>query len=114
MKVESKEINGVKIVRMVGQVQVRISTQNDFKDIMDELIQENVGRTVIINMDGIVYMNSTGLGIIIDTYKRIKENNGRLILCNLLPDILNLFEITRLNKFIEIYETESIALSKIS
>lgn len=111
MKVESKEINGIKIIRMVGQV--RISTQNDFKDILDDLIKERKGRTAIINMDGVIYMNSTGLGIVIDTYKRFKENNGRLILCNLLPEILNLFEITRLNKFIEIYNSESEALNSI-
>jgi len=112
MKVEMKELNGVKIIRMVGQV--RISTQNDFKDILDELVEECEGRAVIINMDGIVYMNSTGLGIIIDTYKKFKELKGRLILCNLLPDIMNLFEVTRLNRFIEIYGSESEAFTKLT
>lgn len=112
MKVETKELNGIKVLRLVGQV--RISTQNDFKDILDELVKESKGQTVIINMDGIVYMNSTGLGIIIDTYKKFKESKGRLVLCNLLPDIMNLFEVTRLNRFIEIYGSESEAMSKIA
>ncbi|MCX7842736.1 MAG: STAS domain-containing protein [Clostridia bacterium] len=112
MKAEVKEINGVKIVRMVGQV--RISTQNDFKDALDEIVKDSQGRPVVLNMDGIAYMNSTGLGIIIDTYKKIKDSNGRLILCNLLPDIMNLFEVTRLNRFIEICATESEAISKAS
>ncbi|MCX7709770.1 MAG: STAS domain-containing protein [Clostridia bacterium] len=112
MKVETKELNGIKVLRLVGQV--RISTQNDFKDILDDLVRDSKGQTVIINMDGIIYMNSTGLGIIIDTYKKFKEANGRLVLCNLLPDIMNLFEVTRLNRFIEIYSNESEALNKIS
>lgn len=112
MKVEAKELNGVKIIKLVGQV--RISTQNEFKDILDELVIQSKGQTVIINMDGVVYMNSTGLGIIIDTYKKFKEGKGRLVLCNLLPDIMNLFEVTRLNRFIEIYDNESEALKKIS
>lgn len=112
MKVETKELNGIKVLRLVGQV--RISTQNDFKDILDNLVKESGRQTVIINMDGIIYMNSTGLGIIIDTYKKFKESNGRLVLCNLLPDIMNLFEVTRLNRFIEIYSGESEAMSKIS
>jgi anti-anti-sigma factor len=112
MKVECKELNGIKIVRLTGQV--RISTQNEFKDILDNLVSESEGKSVIINMDGIVYMNSIGLGLIIDTYKKFKEMKGRFVLCNLLPDISNLFEVTKLNRFIEIYKNENEAMVKVT
>lgn len=36
-----------------------------------------------------------------------------MILCNLTPDIAKLFEVTRLNRFLEIYDTENEALSKL-
>jgi len=111
MKVEKKEVDGVKIVKLTGQI--RISTQNEFKDLLDNLARENEGKTVIISMDGVIYMNSAGLGIIIDTYKKFKEKKGRMILCNLTPDIEKLFEVTSLNRFIEIYDTEAEALSKV-
>jgi stage II sporulation protein AA (anti-sigma F factor antagonist) len=111
MQVDTKQLNGVKVIKLTGQV--RISTQNEFKDLLDGFVRDNEGQTIIINMDGVAYMNSIGLGIIIDTYKKFKEMKGRMVLCNLLPDILNLFEVTKLNKFIEIYSNESQALSKI-
>lgn len=111
MKVERKELNGINIIKLAGQI--RISTQNEFKDLLDSLVIENGGKTVIVNMDGIIYMNSAGLGIIIDTYKKFKEMNGKIVLCNLVPEIMNLFEVTKLNRFIEIYESESEAISKI-
>lgn len=111
MKFETKEVDGVKIVKLTGQI--RISTQNEFKDLLDRLARENEGKTVIISMDGVIYMNSAGLGIIIDTYKKFKEKKGKIILCNLLPDIEKLFEVTRLNRFIEIYSSEAEALSKL-
>jgi anti-anti-sigma factor len=112
MKVEVKELNGIKIVKLIGQV--RISTQNEFKDLLDNLVKESEGQVVIVNMEGIIYMNSIGLGIIIDTYKKFKEMKGRMVLCNLLPEIMNLFEVTRLNRFIEIYSNESEALKKVT
>ena len=59
-------------------------------------------------------MNSAGLGIIIDTYKKFKEKQGRMILCNLTPDITKLFEVTRLDRFIEIYKTENEALANVN
>jgi stage II sporulation protein AA (anti-sigma F factor antagonist) len=111
MKVERKELNGIKIIKLAGQI--RISTQNEFKDLLDSLVLENGGKTVVVNMDGIIYMNSAGLGIIIDTYKKFKDMKGKIILCNLVPEIMNLFEVTKLNRFIEIYENESEAISKI-
>lgn len=111
MKAEVKELNGVKIVKLTGQV--RVSTQNDFKDLLDNLVKENGSQKVIINMEGMVYMNSIGLGIIIDTYKKFKDMSGKFVLCNLLPDIMNLFEVTRLNKHIDIFRNETEAMSKI-
>lgn len=111
MKIETKKQNGIKIIKLDGQV--RISTQNDFKDLLDNLVKECEGETVIIDMNGVVYMNSVGLGIIIDTFKKFKEMKGKIVLCNLLPDIANLFEVTKLNRFIEIYSTEGEAMSKL-
>jgi len=43
MKVEKKEVDGVKIVKLTGQI--RISTQNEFKDLLDNLARENEGKT---------------------------------------------------------------------
>lgn len=111
MKAEMKEINGIKIARMAGQV--RIPTQHDFRDILDELAKDCEGGTVIINMDGVVHMDSAGLSIITEADRRFKEKKGRLILCNLLPDIMKLFEVTKLNKFIEIYPSEREALNRL-
>ncbi|MEN8905560.1 MAG: STAS domain-containing protein [Clostridiales bacterium] len=111
MKAEVKELNGVKVVKLTGQV--RVSTQNNFKDLLDNLVKESAGQKVVVNMEGMVYMNSIGLGIIIDTYKKFREQNGKIVLCSLLPEIMNLFEVTKLNNFIEIYSNESEAMSKI-
>jgi stage II sporulation protein AA (anti-sigma F factor antagonist) len=111
MDKQLKEVDGVIIVKLTGQV--RISTQNEFKDILDNLVMESGEKNVVINMEDIEFMNSVGLGIIIDTCKKFKEKNGKMVLSNLVPDILNLFEVTELDKFIEIFKTEGEAISTI-
>ncbi len=111
MKMEKKEVEGINVVKLTGQI--RISTQNEFKDLLDDVAKENEGKTAVISLDGVVYMNSAGLGIIIDTYKKFKEKKGRMVLCNLTPDISKLFEVTRLNRFLEIYDSEKEALSSL-
>ncbi|NMB33344.1 MAG: STAS domain-containing protein [Clostridium sp.] len=111
MKMEKKEVEGINVVKLTGQI--RISTQNEFKDLLDDVAKENEGKTAVISLDGVVYMNSAGLGIMIDTYKKFKEKKGRMVLCNLTPDISKLFEVTRLNRFLEIYDSEKEALSSL-
>ena len=111
MKVETKELDGIKVVKLTGQI--RISTQNEFKDLLDNIARDNGKKTVVLSLDGVIYMNSAGLGIIIDTYKKFKEMRGRLVLCNLMPEISKLFEVTRINRFIEIFSTESEAIRKV-
>lgn len=112
MKVEIKEEKNVKIVKLTGQI--RISTQNEFKDLLDDIAKKDSEKTLILSLDGVIYMNSAGLGIIIDTYKKFKENKGRMILCDLMPDISKLFEVTRINRFLEIYDSEKEALEAVS
>ncbi len=111
MTIEARDINGIHVVQMEGQV--RISTQNDFKDYLDRLSADFGNGTVLLEMAGVSYMNSAGIGIIVDSFKKFRERGGHLAMCTLSPDIYRLFEVTKLNRFIDIYENEAAALGKL-
>ena len=111
MTMETRDVGGVHVVQLEGQV--RISTQNDFKDHLDKISAEFGSQTVLLEMTGISYMNSAGIGIIVDSFKKFREHGGRLAMCNLSADIFRLFEVTKLNRFIEIFEDEAAALTKL-
>ena len=112
MVFKSRQTMGVNVIDVDGQI--RVSTQNDCKDFFDRLVLEQGNQTVVMNLNGVTYMNSAGIGIIVDSYKQFKERGGRLILTNLVSDIQKLFEVTKLNKFIEIYRTEEEAITKLN
>lgn len=111
MTMETRDVGGVHVVQLEGQV--RISTQNDFKDHLDRISAEYGGKTVLLNMAGITYMNSAGIGIIVDSFKKFREQGGHLALCSLSADIFRLFEVTKLNRFIDIFEDEAAAMTKL-
>jgi anti-anti-sigma factor len=112
MEALRKIINDVLIIAIKGQI--RISTQKEFREFFSELVEENSSRSVILNMAGIGYINSAGIGMIVDSFRKFKESGGRLVLCSLLPDVEKLFEVTKLNRFIEIYPSEEDAILKIN
>lgn len=108
MEFKVAEKDGFTIASIEGEV--RISTQNEFMKRMNALYESKGSQTVLLDMEKISYMNSAGIGIIVDTFKKFRDNGGRLVLCGLIPNINRLFEVTRLNRFIQIYPSVEEAL----
>lgn len=111
MTLDISEKNGIIIAALQGQI--RISTQNIFMDQMNQVFDAYGKRTVILNMESVSYINSAGIGILVDTFKRFRDNDASFILCGLSPDILKLFEVTKLSRFIEIYPNVEEAMKKL-
>ncbi len=111
MTFELRESNGIIIVAAEGQV--RISTQSEFKDYLDKLFENYGSRVMILDMKDVSYMNSAGIGIIVDTFKNFREKEGKLVLSGLSKDIGRLFEVTKLNRYIEIYTSVDEALEHL-
>ncbi len=63
-------------------------------------------RTMIhIDMKGVDFINSSGLGAMVSMLKEIRIRQGRLTLSNLAPYIVEIFDITQLSNVFEIYDT---------
>ncbi len=64
------------------------------------------GRTkLVLDLDALEFMDSTGLGILVASLKRLSTEGGQLKLVCTRDSILKLFEITGLDKVFDIYET---------
>jgi anti-anti-sigma factor len=112
MEFSQKNVKGVMVFSIKGQI--RISTQAECKEYFDKLIEENSSKAAVLDMSGIGYMNSAGIGMIVECFKKFRDNGGRLVLCSLVPDITKLFEVTRLDRFIEIYPDVETAVQKLT
>ena len=60
-----------------------------------KLLHEKKAKNVLINMAGVSYISSAGLGSIFQLMKKTRENGGELLLCNLQPQIKKVFEIIK-------------------
>jgi anti-sigma B factor antagonist len=70
-------------------------------------------RNVILNFAGLEYMNSSGIGLLVTLLIRIKRQKQHLLACGLSEHYRHIFEITRLNEAIAIYDSESKVLAVI-
>ncbi|MFA5576724.1 MAG: STAS domain-containing protein [Tissierellaceae bacterium] len=59
---------------------------------------ENNKADILIDGKQLNYIDSTGLGALISILKRLKENEYKIYLSNLRPNIRKIFDITELDK----------------
>ena len=68
-------------------------------------------RTIILNFSGLEYMNSGGIGLLVTLLMRMNRQGQRLLAVGLSEHYRHIFELTRLNEAIRIYDTEADAVA---
>lgn len=72
--------------------------------------QLDIGNThLIINLEGVNFIDSTALSTLVQGLKRAREKGGDLRLCCFQQPVRVIFELTRLDKAFGIYPTEEAA-----
>jgi len=64
-----------------------------------------------LNFTGLEYMNSSGIGLIVTLLIRINRQKQRMLAYGLSDHYQHIFELTRLNDAIKIFDSEAAALS---
>jgi anti-sigma B factor antagonist len=67
-------------------------------------------KTVIINFSGLEYMNSGGIGLLVTLLIRANRQKQKVMAYGLSEHYRHIFELTRLNEAISIYDSEAAAL----
>ena len=76
-----------------------------------ELVEKSKGVKLCLNFGNVQYLSSTVLGKLITLNTRVNEDGGKLVLCAIRPQILEVFKITKLSKLFDIVDDEATALT---
>jgi len=67
--------------------------------------------TFVLNFDGVEYINSTGIALIVELLAQVRKVKKELVVFGLSDHYVEIFEITRLADFMTIYESEARAMA---
>lgn len=95
------------VVELAGEIDVY--TSPTVKDAITELIDQQ-HYMLVVDLERVRYIDSTGLGVLIGGLKRVREHGGAVRLVCTNPQIKKIFEITGLVKIFNIYEDEHSAM----
>jgi serine/threonine-protein kinase RsbW len=108
MQAQVEKVNDVAVLALEGEINVTNSMK--LRETFIKTVNEGMNK-FLADFEKVTFIDSSGLAVLIEMVKRLKENNGRLILCNVNVKIKGLFEITKVHKLIDIYENRETALA---
>ncbi len=103
MKINQKTDGDITIIELSGKV-MGGPDHDKFKGAVTEML-ESGGRKFILNLEGVPWINSTGLGILISGFTSIKNAGGIMKVCAVNERVLSIFYISQLENVFEVYET---------
>lgn len=99
------------IVDVAGEIDVNAVTR--MRDTLGDLTKA-ASPQIVVNLARATYIDSSGLGILMAARRDALKGGGRLALCGMTKDVRMVFELTRLNKFFEIYDDEAAARTRFT
>lgn len=98
------------VIELEGEVDVYTAPQ--LKQQMISLL-EGGSRRMVVDLTKVEYLDSTALGVLIGGLKRMREQDGNMVLVCPSPRIRRVFEITGLDKIFDIYNSTDEAQSAL-
>ena len=92
MDIKSKVLNDVLYIMMIGELDEY--SANFTRDYLDNCFIENRFSTVIFEMSRLDFMDSTGIGVLIGRYKKLKNRNKSMFISNPSVTIEKIFKMS--------------------
>ncbi len=111
MKITSKKNDDVMIIEISGRVVGEDSLQmrREIAGWLAEIPEEQKPK-VVLKLNSVSMMDSSGLGVLVSSYTSVQKREGRLVLAGLGRGLQNLIAITKLARVFEVYESEDEAV----
>jgi len=112
MSVKQRKEGSVTIIEISGPVTIGRG---------DVLVRESVSkaleageRKILLDLDGVTTLDSSGVGELIAAYTSITNRDGELRLARLSPKVDSVLQVTRLSGILDSFATQEDALSAFS
>ena len=111
LEAEVRQERGVVVLDLRGEI-------NGFaQEALDAAYSEaesNDPEAILLNFEGVDYINSTGIALIVGLLAKARASHKRLLACNLSEHYVEIFNITRLSDFMSVFPDEQSAVQDAS
>ena len=112
LNINERQAGDVTVLDMCGKITIGEGSVA-LRAAIRRLLEENKKR-ILLNLAGVSYIDSSGIGELVSSYTAINKENGQLKLLNLTQKVRDLLTITKLLTVFDVYESEADALNSFN
>ena len=102
LEVETSKRGDTDVLTLRGEIDVYTAPR--LRQAIIDLVEAGAKR-IVVDMEAVDFLDSTGLGVLVGGLKRVKIRDGELSIVTGQDKILKIFDITGLNKVFSIHDT---------
>lgn len=111
MQITERQINDIQILELAGRFDT--ASASSVLQHIDSATARQPAK-VVVNLEKVSFVDSTGLSTLVQGTKQSRMQDGDLYICGLQQPVRIIFELTRLDKFFEIFPAEEDAIAAFS
>ncbi|MGE5573332.1 MAG: anti-sigma factor antagonist [Bacillota bacterium] len=113
MRTETRVIGNVLVVHLSGELD--LGTAPEFRAKVEEELDEKPDIiSIFLVLRDVTFIDSSGLGVILGRYKRLRTHGGGLVAVAPSPQVRKVFELSGLTSIIPVCESEDDAWARAS
>ncbi len=105
------EKEGVTVVQFRDQKILDDRTIQQFGTELLELVKGRSGIKLVLDFTSVTYLSSAALGKLITLRRKVDQAGGKLLLCEIAPETLDVFKIAKLDDYFEIHANQRAAIA---
>ncbi len=108
LNIQTRQEGTASVVTIQGKVNFEVTAQ--LRDVIRDTVTTQQPKLLVINLEGVNFIDSSGLGLLVAARNSVDKNSGKLHLCCLPPQVKKTFDQTNLTNYFSIFATEQDAL----
>jgi anti-sigma B factor antagonist len=109
LNIKERQAGDVTVLDMDGKITIGEGSVA-LRTAVRRMLEENK-KKILLNLAGVGYIDSSGIGELVSSYTAINKDGGQLKLLNLTQKLQDLLTITKLLTVFDVYESEAEALN---
>ena len=111
MPIEVNRNNGTLIIQTEERVD-SANAQAFFQELESAIGSDD--RAVVMDMERLAYISSAGLRVILQTARKLQQQQAKFAICSLTGSVREVFEISGFDRVIDIHSTQAEAVAAVN
>lgn len=107
MELKLEQVGDVTVAQVCDET-LSANNVQDFKSEMAKILKP--GSKVVLDMGKVKFVDSSGIGGLLSCVNNLSSSDSQLKLCNVTIQVRNLFELVRVHRFLNVFNTSEEAV----